>query len=392
MGVLLAGSARLVLSNGLVFKGSSIGIDGTIVSELVFNTAMTGYQEILTDPSYAGQIVTFTHPHIGNTGINSEDMESRRVWLSGLVIRELARYVSNYRSEQSLGEFLQAEQVIAIAEIDTRAITNLLRTEGALGAALLAGPKVAAVSDDEAIAMAKGFAGLQGVDLTKDVAIEVPTDWTQGCWAWEDGFHDEALSAVAFHVVVLDFGVKQNILRMLKGQGCKVSLVPGESSVDAILEQQPDGILLSNGPGDPAACVDVIERVKQLLNTGIPMFGICLGHQILALACGAQTEKMKFGHHGANHPIKDLVTGQVLISSQNHSFTVSDSGLDDFEITHRSLFDGTVQGLAHKQWPVFGFQGHPEASPGPHESGCIFDRFIHASRVHNADRNKQAQP
>ena len=397
----MPGLARLALANGLVFKGISIGISGTTVSELIFNTAMTGYQEILTDPSYAGQIVTFTHPHIGNTGINDEDMESDRAWLAGLVIRNISRLASNYRSQRSLGDFLQEQNVLGIAEVDTRAITNLLRTEGAIGAALLAGDEAAGITDNEAVEMASAFGGLEGQDLTTRTSTQKTLNWTQRSWVWpqrpdEDTNNHrgaiETASDTPLRVVALDFGIKRNILRLLRDQGCEITVVPSDTSVKAILAQAPDGIFLSNGPGDPAACTDAIKRIKQLLETGIPMFGICLGHQMIALACGAKTAKMMFGHHGANHPIKDLETAQVLISSQNHGFTVSEESLDDFEVTHRSLFDHTIQGLAHKKWPLFGFQGHPEASPGPHEASALFQRFIESGRHYQSQRRQQDEP
>lgn len=373
--VLFLPDAILALENGHVFKGVSVGCEGVALGELIFNTAMTGYQEVLTDPSYARQIVTLTYPHIGNTGINPEDMESRKVWLSGLVIRNLSSRVSNYRSQMSLSDFLKKERTVAISEVDTRHLATLIRTEGALGAALIAGEQAARMSRDDCVDMARQFGSLVDKNLTGEVSTDKISTWQEGIWQHDQGFSQPVISDV--RAVAYDFGIKTNILRLLAEQGCQVQLVPADTSSEEALSLSPDGVFLSNGPGDPAGCTAAIESTKAFLALGLPVFGICLGHQILALACGAQTEKMKYGHHGVNHPVKDLASGQVLISSQNHGFMVSKQSLPKhLAITHLSLFDDSIQGISHKEIPAFGFQGHPEASPGPHEIQPLFSRFM----------------
>lgn len=367
--------AILALADGTVFQGVSIGATGQTVGEVVFNTAMTGYQEILTDPSYAEQIVTLTYPHIGNTGCNSEDSESGRihkVWANGLIIRDLPLLHSNFRAEQSLGEYLNAHNVVAIAEIDTRKLTRILRDKGAQNGAIIAGDDVTA---EQAIELAKSFKGLNGLDLAKECCDKEGFVWTQGSWELGKGFKQPELK---YHVVAYDYGVKTNILRMLADRGCKLTVVPATTPAQAVLDMNPDGIFLSNGPGDPAACDYAIEAVKTIVETSkIPVFGICLGHQILALASGAKTIKMNHGHHGANHPVQDLESGVVMITSQNHGFCVDEASLPSvLKATHRSLFDGTNQGIERTDRPAFSFQGHPEASPGPHDCSVLFDHFI----------------
>lgn len=367
--------AVLALESGHIFKGVSIGYEGVASGELIFNTAMTGYQEVLTDPSYAHQIVTFTYPHIGNTGINLEDMESRKIWLSGLVIRDLPLYTSSYRSQMPLKEFLKKERTVAISEIDTRHLATIIRTEGALSAVLIAGEQAAQLSDDDCVDLARQFDGLAGAHLIDEVSTSKISNWREGAWQHGQGFSTPATGKVL--VAAYDFGIKNNILRLLTEYGCDVRVIPASTSAEEVLALAPDGIFLSNGPGDPASCISAIDSTKQFLNLGLPIFGICLGHQILALACGASTEKMKYGHHGVNHPVKELASGCILISSQNHGFTVSKETLPkDLAITHISLFDDSIQGISHKRLPAFGFQGHPEASPGPHETQPLFKRFV----------------
>ncbi|WOJ98038.1 glutamine-hydrolyzing carbamoyl-phosphate synthase small subunit [Congregibacter brevis] len=366
--------AILVLEDGSVFHGISIGAADTSVGEVVFNTAMTGYQEILTDPSYARQIVTLTYPHIGNTGTNPEDEESSQIWASGLVIRDLPLLASNFRNTQALDDYLRERGVVGIAEIDTRRLTRVLRDKGAQNGCLMA---TDAPDVDAALALAKGFGGLKGLDLAKEVSITESYSWTAGTWELGEGFADPASSDMPWHVVAYDFGVKRNILRMLADRGCRLTVVPAQTSASEVLALNPDGVFLSNGPGDPEPCDYAITAIRELLETGIPIFGICLGHQLLALASGAQTLKMKFGHHGANHPVQDLRNQTVMITSQNHGFAVNDSALPDcLTVTHRSLFDGTLQGIERNDKPAFSFQGHPEASPGPHEPSVLFDHFI----------------
>jgi carbamoyl-phosphate synthase small subunit len=369
--------AILALADGTVFLGNSIGATGSSVGEVVFNTAMTGYQEILTDPSYCQQIVTLTYPHIGNYGVNEEDVEAAKVHAAGLIIRDLPLVASNFRSSQTLSQYLQAQQTVAIANVDTRQLTRLLRTQGAQNgciAALSPGEHVTPALIDKAVAAARGGPEMSGLDLAKVVSVAQPYGWTETEWALGAGYGQ--LSAPRFHVVAFDYGVKKNILRMLASRGCKVTVVPAQTSAAEAKRLHPDGIFLSNGPGDPEPCNYAIEATRELVESGYPTFGICLGHQIMALASGAKTFKMKFGHHGANHPVKDLDTGRVSITSQNHGFAVDEKTLPaNLRPTHVSLFDGTLQGLARTDKPAFCFQGHPEASPGPHDIGYLFDRF-----------------
>ena len=365
-------TAVLALADGTIFHGISVGSEGCAVAEVVFNTAITGYQEILTDPSYAKQIVTLTYPHIGNTGVNPDDCESDRVHAAGLVIRELSPIVSNWRAQGSLSEYLVNNNVVAIAEIDTRRLTRLLREKGAQSGCIMTGN----VDPNEAVAKAKAFHGLQGMDLAKEVSTSQVSKWDQSTVML--GYDTpQKINGHGPHVVVYDFGVKQQILRLLVDRGCRLTIVPGTTPFNDVLALKPDGVFLSNGPGDPAACDYAIENAKALLEKNIPLFGICLGFQIMALACGASTIKMKFGHHGANHPVQELSTGRVMITSQNHGFAVDEKSLPNtLEITHRSLFDNTLQGLKHKVKPAMAFQGHPEASPGPHDIVELFDEFV----------------
>lgn len=367
--------AILVLEDGTVFRGLSIGAVGATVGEVVFNTAMTGYQEILTDPSYCRQIVTLTYPHIGNTGINREDQESTAVQAAGLIIRDLPLLASNFRSEQSLSDYLVAEGTVAIADIDTRKLTRILRDKGAQSGCIMAGPDA---DEAAALAMAKGFAGLKGLDLAKEVTTASAYQWVEGSWRL-GGKATQAAAEPRFSVVALDFGVKHNILRILVDLGCRVTVMPAQSTYEAVMAHQPDGIFLSNGPGDPEPCDYAITLARTAMANKVPLFGICLGHQILALASGARTQKMKFGHHGANHPVQCLADGTVMVTSQNHGFTVSETDLpDNLSVTHRSLFDGTLQGIARTDVPAYSFQGHPEASPGPHDAAALFAPFINA--------------
>jgi carbamoyl-phosphate synthase small subunit len=370
--------AILALADGTVYIGNSIGASGSTVGEVVFNTSMTGYQEILTDPSYCQQIVTLTYPHIGNYGINPEDVESNKVHASGLIIKDLPLVASNFRSTQTLSQYLVAEGTVAIANIDTRQLTGQLRTQGAQNGcilALAAGEAVSKEAIEKAVSAAKGAPSMSGLDLAKVVSSTDSYGWTESEWTLGEGYG--AQTAPKFHVVAYDFGVKKNILRMLAERGCKVTVVPAQTSAAEVLKHQPNGIFLSNGPGDPEPCDYAITAAKELIETGIPTFGICLGHQIMALASGAKTFKMKFGHHGANHPVKDLDSGRVSITSQNHGFAVDEKTLPaNLRATHVSLFDSTLQGLERTDKPAFCFQGHPEASPGPHDIGYLFDRFI----------------
>ena len=362
--------ASLVLADGTVFQGTSIGASGHAVGEVVFNTSMTGYQEILTDPSYTEQIVTLTYPHIGNTGINAEDVESSSVCASGLVIRDLPLLASNFRSEQSLSAYLVANNIVAIANIDTRKLTRVLREKGAQAGTIMVGADA-----DKALALAKAFPGLAGMDLAKEVTCKKAYEYSEGEWALGQGFI--APEHKPYHVVAFDYGVKRNILRMLVARGCKVTVLPAQTTAEEALSYQPDGIFLSNGPGDPEPCDYAIKTIQHLLEAGIPTFGICLGHQLLALACGAKSIKMKFGHHGANHPVQDVESKRVYITSQNHGFAVDQKSLPkNIKVTHTSLFDGSLQGIALTDKPAFSFQGHPEASPGPTEMQYLFDRFI----------------
>ncbi len=365
-------SALLALADGTIFRGQGIGTEGASAGEVVFNTAMSGYQEILTDPSYCSQIVTLTYPHIGNTGINREDCESTRIHAAGLVIRDLPLAASNWRSEQTLDAYLKTENVVAIAGIDTRKLTRILREQGAQAGCLVSGGNI-----DEAAAVdqARAFPGLAGMDLAKAVSVQRAYDWNEGEWALGKAY--AAVENPKFHVVAYDFGVKRNILRMLASRGCRLTVVPAQTPAADVLALSPDGIFLSNGPGDPEPCAYAIAAIREFLARGIPTFGICLGHQLLGLASGAATVKMKFGHHGANHPVKDLDSGRVAITSQNHGFAVDAQSLPaNLRISHVSLFDGSLQGLARTDVPAFSFQGHPEASPGPHDVAYLFDRFI----------------
>ena len=369
--------AVLALEDGTIFRGLSIGASGTTVGEVVFNTAMTGYQEILTDPSYCRQIVTLTYPHIGNTGVTREDDESTGIRAAGLIIRDLPLLASNFRSEQSLSDYLIDGNTVAIADIDTRKLTRILRDGGAQSGCIVAG---AEVDETQALEQAKAFAGLKGMDLAKVVTTSEPYEWTEGTWQLPATAGDAPETrASAFSVVALDFGVKRNILRILVDLGCTVTVMPAQSTIDEVMAHAPDGVFFSNGPGDPEPCEYAITLAREVMDRTIPLFGICLGHQILALASGARTEKMKFGHHGANHPVQNLSDKTVMVTSQNHGFTVSEQDLPDtLEVTHRSLFDGTLQGIARKDVPAYSFQGHPEASPGPHDAANLFQPFIAA--------------
>ncbi len=383
--------AILVLADGTVFRGVAIGASGSSVGEVVFNTAMTGYQEILTDPSYSKQIVTLTCPHIGNVGVNPEDVESRQVFASGLVIRDLSLTVSNFRSTQSLPDYLKANNVVAIAGIDTRKLTRILREKGAQNGCIATGDEVGA-----ALAAARGFAGLAGMDLAQVVSCDRPYEWTQREWALGVGYRDSGFRIQdsvkggaevfsesriphpeSFHVVAYDFGVKRNILRKLAERGCRITVVPAQTGANEVLTMKPDGVFLSNGPGDPEPCDYAINATRKFIEVGVPLFGICLGHQIMGLAAGAKTVKMKFGHRGANHPVQDTQSRRVMITSQNHGFAVDAATLPaNARVTHISLFDGTLQGFELTDKPAFCFQGHPEASPGPHDVDYLFDRFI----------------
>lgn len=367
--------AILALEDGSVFNGTAIGAEGSASGEVVFNTSMTGYQEILTDPSYAQQIITLTYPHIGNTGTNEEDNESSQVWSSGLVIRDLPLLASNFRNEQTLEDFLVSRNVVAIADIDTRRLTRLLRDKGSLNGAIVTFESGEEGVEDKALALAKEFPGLKGMDLAKEVTTAETYTWNEGVWQLGSGHL--AGETPRFKVVAYDFGVKRNILRMLVARGCEVIVVPAQTPASEVLAMQPDGIFLSNGPGDPEPCDYAIAATKEFLATDIPVFGICLGCQILALACGAQTIKMQLGHHGANHPVQNLQDGTVMITSQNHGFAVdADTLPENLVATHKSLFDGSLQGIERTDKPAFAFQGHPEASPGPHDVSPLFDHFI----------------
>ena len=366
--------ALLALEDGSLFRGRSIGVRGTSTGEVVFNTAMTGYQEILTDPSYCRQIVALTYPHVGNVGTNPEDEESREVFASGLVVRDVPVRMSNWRSRSSLGACLERNGVVGIAGIDTRRLTRLLREKGALAGAIVAGSDIDA---DAAVAQARAFPGLAGMDLACAVSVGRPYEWSAGPWTGAHGFATPAPDTLPWRVVAYDFGVKHNILRTLSSRGCRVEVVPARTPAGDVLSRSPHGVFLSNGPGDPEPCGYAIESIRRILDRNVPVFGICLGHQLLALASGARTMKMKFGHHGANHPVVHLESGRILVTSQNHGFAVEESSLpDNLVVTHRSLFDGTIQGLRRTDVPAFGFQGHPEASPGPHDPAPLFDRFV----------------
>ena len=363
--------AILVLADGSVFRGLSIGAEGITTGEVVFNTALTGYQEILTDPSYSRQIVTLTYPHIGNTGINPEDVESDRIHAAGLVVRDVPRLYSNFRAGSSLTDYLKSQNIVAIADIDTRRLTRILREKGAQSGCIMAGM----LDESKALEAARAFPGLAGMDLAKVVTAPAAYEWNETEWKLGRGYGQ--LSEPRFHVVAFDYGVKRNILRMLAERGCRLTVLPATATSADALALKPDGVFLSNGPGDPEPCDYAIQAIAELVAAGVPTFGICLGHQLLALASGAKTTKMKFGHHGANHPVKDLDSGRVMITSQNHGFAVDAASLPDtLRSTHVSLFDGSLQGIARTDAPAFGFQGHPEASPGPHDVSYLFDRFI----------------
>ncbi len=369
--------ALLALADGSLFWGESIGGEGQTVGEVVFNTALTGYQEILTDPSYARQIVTLTYPHIGNVGTNDEDEESSHVFAAGLVIRELSAIASNWRSQLPLDEYLRKHKVVAIHGIDTRRLTRILREKGAQNGCIVAGDHIDA---DAALVAARGFPGLKGMDLAKEVTTHMPYEWAQGSWTLAGGLpsHPEPLEEkLPYHVVAFDYGVKRNILRMLVDRGCRITVLPAQTPAEEVMKLKPDGVFLSNGPGDPEPCDYAIKAIKTLVDAGVPTYGICLGHQLLALASGAKTVKMKFGHHGANHPVQDLDSRQVMITSQNHGFAVDEATLPaTLKATHRSLFDGSLQGIHRTDKPAFSFQGHPEASPGPHDVAPLFDHFV----------------
>ena len=376
--------AVLALQDGTIFHGESVGDDGNTIGEVVFNTAMTGYQEILTDPSYCRQIITLTYPHIGNTGANSEDMESSKIHASGLIIRDCSLLASNWRVERDFREFLRGGQTVAIAGIDTRKLTRLIREKGAQSGCIMTGE----ADPDTAVKHARKFPGIAGMDLAKFVSTDRTYQW---CYGVDFGKRSRVWSRriAPYHVVAYDFGIKRNILRLLSDLDCRMTVVPATTTADEVLSLLPDGVFLSNGPGDPEPCDYAIKAIQEILESGVPLFGICLGHQLLALACGAKTVKMKFGHHGANHPVQNLSTGQVMITSQNHGFAVEEESLpEDVEATHRSLFDGTLQGISLKDAPAFSFQGHPEASPGPHDLLPLFERFI--ADMEEVKRNSSA--
>jgi carbamoyl-phosphate synthase small subunit len=367
--------AVLALEDGTVFRGISVGADGETVGEVVFNTAMTGYQEILTDPSYCRQLITLTYPHIGNTGANAEDNESSAVFAAGLIVRDVPRTASSWRSEETLGAMLRREGVVAIADLDTRRLTRLIRERGAMAGCILTGDR-SPPDPRRAVEAARGFPGLKGMDLARVVSVSEPYEWHETIWRHEQEREGYARPRVVHRVVAYDFGIKRNILRLLVEHGCQVTVVPAQTGVEDVLRQRPDGVFLSNGPGDPEPCDYAIAATRELLARRVPVFGICLGHQILGLAAGGATVKMKFGHHGANHPVQDLDTGRVLITSQNHGFAVDEASLPaNVRPTHRSLFDGSLQGIELTDRPAFSFQGHPEASPGPHDVAPLFERF-----------------
>ncbi|EGM71120.1 carbamoyl-phosphate synthase small chain [Shewanella sp. HN-41] len=374
-------SALLVLEDGTVFTGTAIGADGLSVGEVVFNTSMTGYQEILTDPSYSRQIVTLTYPHIGNTGTNNEDIESNGVHACGLIIRDLPLIASSFRNQQTLSDYLKANNVVGIADIDTRKLTRILREKGAQAGCIMAG---ADLDEAKALAAAKAFPGLKGMDLAKEVTTDKAYQWRKGSWRLVGGLPaDTPVEELKYKVVAYDYGIKQNILRMLVDRGCDVTVVPAKTSAAEVLAMNPDGVFLSNGPGDPEPCDYAIEAIQQILKTEVPIFGICLGHQLLALASGAKTLKMKFGHHGANHPVSNIEKGNVMITSQNHGFAADETTLPaNIKVTHKSLFDGSLQGIHRTDKPAFSFQGHPEASPGPTDAAPLFDHFIELIEIY----------
>tara|TARA_B100000780_G_scaffold205367_1_gene145945 strand:+ start:178 stop:1335 length:1158 start_codon:yes stop_codon:yes gene_type:complete len=365
--------AVLALADGTIFRGTAIGAEGLSVGEVVFNTALTGYQEILTDPSYARQIVTLTYPHIGSTGVNTEDEESDTIWAAGLVIRDLPLLASNFRSEASLDDYLNGKNILGIADIDTRKLTRILRQTGAQSGCIMTGD----IDEQKALASAREFAGLKGMDLAKVVTASTSYPWTEHSWVLGEGYKSQQPGSAKYKVVAYDYGVKRNILRMLVDRDCELLVVPAKTSAEEVLAMHPDGVFLSNGPGDPEPCDYAITAIKKILETQMPVFGICLGHQLLALASGAKTMKMKFGHHGANHPVEDIKNNIVMITSQNHGFAVDEDSLpDNLVATHRSLFDGSLQGIHRTDKAAFSFQGHPEASPGPHDAAPLFDHFI----------------
>ncbi|HGG61280.1 MAG TPA: carbamoyl-phosphate synthase small subunit [Gammaproteobacteria bacterium] len=379
---MLTTTALLALEDGSVFSGRSIGASGSTVGEVVFNTAMTGYQEILTDPSYRKQLVTLTYPHIGNTGVNAEDEESLSIHAAGLIIRDLPVAYSNWRASESLPDYLKRHGIVAISDIDTRRLTRILREKGAQNGCISAGDNPDARA---AIDAARAFPGLKGMDLAREVTVAEPYAWSEGCWKAGEGYAARRPEDLDYHVVAVDFGVKRNILRMLVDRGCRLTVVPAQTPASEIRALSPDGVFLSNGPGDPEPCQYAIDAIRDIVDSGLPTFGICLGHQLLALASGARTEKMKFGHHGANHPVQDIETGRVMITSQNHGFAVAGDSLPEtLKMTHRSLFDQSVQGIARTDRPAFSFQGHPEASPGPHDAAPLFDHFIELIQAHRA--------
>ena len=370
--------AILVLADGNVFRGCAIGAEGHSVGEVVFNTAITGYQEILTDPSYARQIVTLTYPHIGNVGVNKEDEESGNIWAAGLVIRDLSSVTSNFRSQQSLNSYLKERNILGIADIDTRRLTRILREKGAQNGCIMAGD----LDEEQALTLASEFTGLKGLDLAQEVTTDSIYSWREGLWALGQDFFSKRTTC-KYRVVAFDFGIKRNILRMLADRGCELTVVPAQTPASEVLAMNPDGVFLSNGPGDPEPCDYAIKAIRELLAANIPLFGICLGHQLLALASGARTVKMKFGHHGANHPVQDIATGKVMITSQNHGFAVDEVSLPkNVKVTHKSLFDDSLQGIRFTDKPAFGFQGHPEASPGPHDIDHLFDDFVDSMKTH----------
>lgn len=381
--------ALLALQDGSLFWGKAIGADGLTTGEVVFNTAMTGYQEILTDPSYCQQIITLTYPHIGNVGTNHCDEEAKVIFASGLVVRDYSKVVSNWRSERPLDDYLRSHNVVAIADVDTRRLTRILREKGAQNGCIMAADTIDA---EEVLAAARAFPGLQGMDLAKVVSTQQSYGWTEGAWQLASNACAQA-QASTYHVVAYDYGIKHNILRVLTEHGCRVTVVPAELPAAQVLHLQPDGVFLSNGPGDPEPCDYAITAIQELMRVRVPIFGICLGHQLLGLASGARTVKMKFGHHGANHPVQDLSTGQVIISSQNHGFAVDETSLPDcLRATHRSLFDGSLQGIERLDCPAFSFQGHPEASPGPHDVAPLFQRFIAMIRAYQKEKICSNQP
>jgi len=383
-------TALLALEDGSLFYGESIGVPGEAVGEVVFNTAMTGYQEILTDPSYARQIVTLTYPHIGNTGCNAEDMESGATYATGLIVRDLPVVHSNWRAQETLPEFMRRHRLVGIAGLDTRRLTKLLREKGAQNGCILTVAKGKKLDKQKALKAARAFPGLKGMDLAKVVTTSEPYIWNEGTWVRGEGHRQNI--PTRFKVVAYDYGIKRNILRMLTDRGCALTVVPAQTPAAEVLRMQPDGVFLSNGPGDPEPCDYAIRAIREIVETGLPVFGICLGHQLLGLASGGRTIKMKFGHHGANHPVQDLDTGRVMITSQNHGFAVDEASLPpNVRVTHRSLFDGSNQGIARTDKPAFSFQGHPEASPGPHDVSPLFDRFIELMEKHSPRRTQSAQ-